>query len=135
MRWLEKNLRTGVAEKTVLSALARAICYTPPHLINTKEAVLNNKRKLGDSRFTELCESVEFGIKEATCEFPDFGAIIDQLLVFGPNINMLKEACHMRVGIPLKPMLAKPTKGVNVVLKRFEDMAFTCEYKYDGFRG
>ena len=35
VRWMLKNMRTGVAEKTVLSALARAICYTPPNLMRT----------------------------------------------------------------------------------------------------
>lgn len=35
----------------------------------------------------------------------------------------------------MHPMLAKATTGIDIILKRFEGIKFTCEYKYDGFRG
>ena len=124
-----------MAEKTILSALSRAIAYTPPNLMHTNGEILNMKKRVGDAEFAELCQRVEFGIREATCEFPNFGAIVEQLMEVGTDMEKLREACHLRVGIPLKPMLAKPTKGVGIILKRFEDIRFTCEYKYDGFRG
>ena len=70
-------MRTGVAEKTILSALARAICYTPPNTMRTKNQVLNMKKKIGEDDFSDLCARVEFAIKEACCECPNFGSIIE----------------------------------------------------------
>jgi len=43
VRWLQKTLKTGAAEKTMISALARAMVYTPPNLIMTKKECVNFK--------------------------------------------------------------------------------------------
>ena len=65
-------------------------------------------------------------------ELPSYEVIIPAMLKHG--IFNLRDNCKLQPGVPLKPMLAKPTKSITEVLDRFEGKDFTCEYKYDGER-
>ncbi|PHH59201.1 hypothetical protein CDD81_3577 [Ophiocordyceps australis] len=119
VRFLEGKLRLGLAERTVLVSLAQAVvCH---------EA--EQKGKVPTSTDLENGESI---LKTVYSELPSYDAIIPVLLEKG--LAHVRESCKLRPGIPLKPMLAKPTKAITEVLDRFEGQTFTCEYKYDGER-
>ncbi|QLQ79167.1 hypothetical protein HG537_0B05150 [Torulaspora globosa] len=118
IRSLESKLRIGLAEKTVLISLSKAI--------------LTNEGEVGKEPSMELVESAEAKIREAFCQVPNYEIVINACLEHG--IMELDKHCQLRPGIPLKPMLAKPSKSITEVLDRFQGQTFTSEYKYDGER-
>jgi DNA ligase 1 len=71
-------------------------------------------------------------VKAVFSELPSYDIVIPALLE--GDWKNLREKCKLTPGVPLKPMLAKPTKSISEVLDRFENREFACEYKYDGER-
>lgn len=80
----------------------------------------------------DVLESAQQKIRDAFCQVPNYEIVINSCLEHG--IMNLDKFCTLKPGIPLKPMLAKPTKAINEVLDRFQGETFTSEYKYDGER-
>lgn len=118
VRSLGGKLRVGLAEASLLTALAHAAALSPPH---------------GDPKASKKrLEEAALLVKTAYCECPDYERVISALLEEG--VDSLPKRCRLTPGIPLKPMLAHPTKAISEVLNRFEGSAFTCEFKYDGER-
>merc|ERR1712137_1297221 len=64
---------------------------------------------------------------------PNFDKLVAALMD-GRDGSNLAEACHISLGIPVKPMLAKPSKGISEVSERLSGKRFTGEWKYDGER-
>ncbi len=120
VRFLEGKLRLGLAEKTVIIALAQAVVT---HETSKKGSKIPSTDKLAEG---------EAALKTVYSELPSYEVIIPAMLEHG--ILNLHEKCKLQPGVPLKPMLAKPTKSITEVLDRFEGKDFTCEYKYDGER-
>ncbi|KAM6919369.1 DNA ligase 1 [Lycodopsis pacificus] len=131
VRSLAGKLRIGLAEQSVLSALSQAVCLTPPGQ-GFPPAVLDaGKGKSAESRRAWIEEKTLI-LKQTYCEMPNYDVLLPVLLKEG--IDELPNHCKLTPGVPLRPMLAHPTKGVGEVMKRFDEAAFTCEYKYDGER-
>jgi DNA ligase 1 len=120
VRCLEGKLRLGLAERTVIVALSHA-------MVEHEAAQKGNKVPS-----TEQLVEGENILKSVYSELPSYEVIIPAMLEHG--LKKLKDNCKLQPGVPLKPMLAKPTKAITEVLDRFEDKTFTCEFKYDGER-
>ncbi|KAJ3075272.1 tRNA ligase [Podochytrium sp. JEL0797] len=121
IRSLEGKLRIGLAEKTVLIAIAHASILANPECKAWSKEKLEKELEAGAGI-----------IKQVYCELPNYDLIIPALAEHG--IKNLHAHCKLTPGIPLKPMLAHPTKSLTEVLDRFENTEFTCEFKYDGER-
>ncbi|CAI7674772.1 unnamed protein product [Penicillium pancosmium] len=120
VRFLEGKLRLGLAEKTVLVALAQAVV--------THEAAVKGEKPPSPEKMAEG----EAVLKTVYSQMPTYEEIVPAMIEGG--IFNLPKVCKLSPGIPLKPMLANPTKSITEVLDRFEGKEFTCEYKYDGER-
>lgn len=132
------KLRIHLADKTVIAALAAA--FTLEKLGANTDVLLtvDGKKK---SKMTEKEEAIEESIKDATntlnavySQLPVWDVIVAKLLELDAVDDRLLKACKLMPGVPVSPMLAKPTKAIAEVLERFEKCEFTCEYKYDGER-
>ena len=80
----------------------------------------------------ELDEYSEIAVKRAFSQCPNLTLLITALL--SRPIHELYLSCRLIPGVPVAPMLAKPTKATSEVLKRLSGLAFTMEHKYDGER-
>ncbi|EJY57894.1 AAEL017566-PA [Aedes aegypti] len=132
IRSLAGKLRIGLAEQSLLQALAQACAMTPPNQKDCKEPIVNALSKCSEATAKAKVDEIALILKTVYCQCPNYNQIVPVLLEHG--IDHLLEKCPMMPGTPLKPMLAHPTKGVQEVLERFDGIDFTCEWKYDGER-
>lgn len=132
IRSLAGKLRIGIAEQSLLQALAQACALTPPQINKEEPYTLNALKEYSEATTKQKIDEIAYIIKSTYCQCPDYNQIIPVIIEHG--VEKLPEKIHMTPGIPIKPMLAHPTKGVGEVLERFDGIQFTCEWKYDGER-
>jgi len=115
------------AGTSAAAAAASGIVQLPPAVVDWRVAL-----NLSSERSTARLEAAVAIVKQVYSELPNYDVLVPALLSGG--LAGALDACALTPGVPVSPMLAKPTRGVREVLDRFENTAFTCEYKYDGER-
>ncbi len=137
-RALLGKLRIHLADKTLVASLAAAMVLKGSR---HSAGLLLNEDGTKKKKLTQVEEDMETRMKEAAnilqnihSQLPVWDKLVPEILRVGAINEELKKSCKLTPGVPVYPMLAKPTKSVSEVLDRFAETEFTCEYKYDGER-
>jgi DNA ligase-1 len=135
VRMLQSKLRIGILIPTILEAIAYAFVLTKPSWNKASPVgdIRNSPNPPSIERLNGELQSMLDAVKQAFCEVPNF-SLVTSALFAGHNGRTLHEVCHISLGIPVKPMLAKPSKGIPEVVQRLSGKRFTGEWKYDGER-
>lgn len=137
-RGLVGKLRINLADKTVITSLATAMVLREENADAGLLLKADGKKK---SKLSEYEKEVEGRVNEASkvlqgvySQLPVWEKIVPEILRLNKVDDELKALCKLAPGVPVAPMLAKPTKSISEVLDRFAETKFTCEFKYDGER-
>jgi len=136
VRMLQAKLRIGIQIPTLLQALAYAFTLTKPGQSCGPAAVTdrrNGQAKLSAAELEPQMIAMEGAVRQAFSEMPNFDKLVGALME-GRDGSSLLQVCSISVGVPVKPMLAKPSKGIAEVGERLSGKRFTGEWKYDGER-
>ncbi|CAK0877651.1 unnamed protein product [Prorocentrum cordatum] len=136
VRTFQSKLRIGIQLPTVMQALAYAFVLTSPDRSGAPRVADTRKGadKMSEQKLDETTMSaMEAAVRQAFSEMPNIDKLVGALLE-GRNAETLADACSISLGIPVKPMLAKPSKGIGEVAERLSGVRFTGEWKYDGER-
>lgn len=97
IRGLQGKLRIGLAEQSVICALAHAVVLTPPSS-TLPPPILDAAADTNPARLQdELIEATEL-LKQVVSECPSYDAIIPALL--SSPLSDLHNVCHLTPGIP-----------------------------------
>lgn len=161
VRFLQQHLRIGMNVPSLLSSLAFTFCLSPPRGANSDlvrkcvdafahegvpvdqlaitfrdivvEPDVRRKKELVSSDLLPKLTSMELSLRKAYCQVPNIGLVLTHLLG-GASEEDLADKCCIRPGVPVHPMLAKPSKSLSDILTSMEGQSFIAEYKYDGER-
>ncbi|CAK0800833.1 unnamed protein product [Prorocentrum cordatum] len=135
VRTFQSKLRIGIQLPTVMQALAYAFVLTSPARSGVPLVADTRKgtHKLSEQKLDEAMSAMDAAVRQAFSEMPNIDKLVGALLE-GRDAKTLADVCSISLGVPVKPMLAKPSKGIGEVALRLSGVRFTGEWKYDGER-
>lgn len=132
------KLRIHLADKTVIAALSAALTLeelgVKTDILLTADGKKKTKMTSKEEDIGEALGAAAEVLGSVYSQCPVWDVIVPKLLELKTIDSKLQAMCKLMPGIPVSPMLAKPTKAISEVLERFAETSFTCEFKYDGER-